>query len=126
MERRDMAGVKSIDATNKAMSEAISEARKRLPEALNFLNDESVVVKIKAGFDTVTGTEEHMWFLNVKAVDQKTLEGELGNEPLETPSMKKGKRYRFPITRISDWGAVMKDKTSTGFFTMKVLERESR
>jgi uncharacterized protein YegJ (DUF2314 family) len=103
------------------MKAAVEEARCRWTEFVEAFENRQPdqLFSVKAPFSQ--GDEcEFMW-LNVSAIENDTIYGELGNDPVNLEGMKEGDRLHVKLSDLNDW-IYLKDGELHGGFTAKVLE----
>jgi len=126
--RKDMSDTYPYDFDDPEMSEAIKEARQRLPELRRALeNDSRRIIPVvhqalvKARFvSKLTGANEHMWIEVIEFKGDNVL-GTLANEPENIPELKTGEEVLVEYDQISDWAYREGDNT-VGGFTVKVMQ----
>jgi len=104
------------------MNAAIAEARRTLPqfiEALRAGRGDSFA--IKAAFDTIEGSREHMWLTDLTFRGGRFV-GTLMNDPYDVPGLRAGDRVAVEEARGTDW-MIFDNQERLGAFTKQVLER---
>lgn len=101
------------------MIAAVEEAQRRWPEfvaAFEQRNGENFSVKapVTAGDNT-----EFIW-LNVTAIENQVIYGQLANEPVSLGNLKIGSKVRVMVEKLNDW-VVVQNGQPVGLFTAKVI-----
>lgn len=112
--------VVNVDEDDPRMEAAVEEARCRWPEFVKAFESRQPdqMFSVKAPFSE--GDEcEFMW-LNVSAIENDTIYGELGNDPVNLEGMREGDRLHVKLADLNDWMYQEDDKLHGGF-TVKVL-----
>ncbi len=110
----------------KNMDEAITKAKKTLPEFIKALKKPSPGMKrfaIKRGFKAGKKADaEHMWIFGI-TYDGKIFKGRIGNQPMDTKEVKYGDIVEVKPEQITDWkyvdGGILK-----GGYTIRVLVKD--
>jgi uncharacterized protein YegJ (DUF2314 family) len=99
---------------------AAEEARSRWPEFVAAFRkrDEDQPFSVKVPFRD--GDEVEWMWVTVLDITDETLEGNLGNAPVNLHNIREGDHVRIPISSIADWGYLVDDKM-VGGFSLKVL-----
>ena len=114
-------GISSYDSQ---MNNAILEARNKLPEFINHLNNPNkhqiFLIKVRFVDDDKF---EHMWVKNIK-YDGKYFYGKLNNNPASIRNYYFGQSVKFTKDDVSDW-VILSNNNTIGYFTKKVIENKS-
>ena len=113
--------VRFVSEQDKAMNEAIANARSKLNEFFDAAKNPpkgAEEFRLKVMVSDENGVE-HFWFSPFKEVNGGYA-GVLNNEPNIIKSMKYGEVYAFKQSQITDWGYVLNGK-QVGSFTVCVL-----
>jgi len=110
-----------IDDDDPRMQAAVAEARSRWPEfveAFNCRDGKSFSVKapITSGDRT-----EFIW-IEVSALSGDSIQGTLGNEPVDLNGFKLGDGVQVPVADLNDW-VYIRNGEPTGLFTAKVFKQ---
>ncbi len=116
--------VLSVEDDNRELHETEQEARRHWPEFVEaFRKKEGEQFFIKASFRDGDNVE-WMWVL-VTAVKEDTIEGKLGNSPVNLHDVHEGDFVRVTISDIADW-SYTKGKDTIGGFSFKVISDAGR
>ena len=114
----------SAKVADPELAAATAEARRRFPEfeqAFHSRQGQSFSVK----FPLTDGkTTEHIW-LTVEHLNERQVEGKLGNDPNNLPNYKFGQPMKIERAAIEDW-MYQKDGKLIGAFSVKVLAKRQR
>jgi uncharacterized protein YegJ (DUF2314 family) len=93
-----------IEDDDPRLRETVAEARRRWPEFLQAFERRGPTqsFSVKAPF-TDGDHKEWMWVM-VSAIGDETLEGNLGNTPVNVRNVREGDRVTVRVSEIGDWG----------------------
>ena len=114
-----------ISGDDPRMIAAVDQAREEWPRfvaAFEKRSGENFAVKAPI---TGGGNTEFIW-LEVTAVENDVIYGELANEPMDLGSLKLGSRVRTTVSELNDWAFISADGEPHGMFTVKVLAEASK
>ena len=113
-----------ISGDDPRMIAAVAEARQKFPEFVKaFEQREGDQFGVKAPI-TADGNTEFIW-LEVTAIENGVIYGELSNEPISLGNLKLGSRVKTTMDQLNDW-AYVADGEPYGMFTVKVLSQASK
>jgi uncharacterized protein YegJ (DUF2314 family) len=116
--------VVAVDDEDSQMDSAISKAKDTVEtfiEALKAPKPTQQKFAVKKPFKTNDGGMEHIWITSVRH-DGKNFLGELGNDPVNVPSIKFGDPVTVASSEISDW-MYLEDGKIVGGYTMRVIRQ---
>ncbi|MCA8903123.1 MAG: DUF2314 domain-containing protein [Hyphomonas sp.] len=116
--------VLGVEEENAAMNAAMAEARRTLPVFWSLFDtypEKADAFSIKAGFETTTGTLEHIWLADLSHEGDR-ITGTLNNEPLYLPEgVKRGDVVTVYTRDVSDWTITGNGRKDYGGFTVRVF-----
>ncbi len=104
------------------MIAAVNKAREEWPKFQSALESKrgenfSVKAPISGG-----GNTEFIW-LQVTAVENGVIYGELANDPINLGSLRLGSRVKTPVSELNDWCYLDDKGEPVGLFTVKVVQQ---
>lgn len=114
--------VVEVEAGDDAVNRAMERARAHLDvfEAALERAEPGKSFDIKAGFPTPDGGQEHMWLVEVEAIEGG-FEGKLDNQPQGAEDLVAGKRYRVERKQVSDWQITDEKRRIWGNYTLRAM-----
>ena len=117
--------VVAVSEDSPAMLKAVEVARQRWPEFVAAFEERAgTSFAVKAPI-TRKGNTEFIW-VQVTAIENDIILGELGNEPANLPGLKLGSRVRTSVEDVNDWGYVSPTEEFVGCFTVKAVMEAAR
>lgn len=108
---------------DRAMNDAMAEARATLPQFMGVLTrtpeGQRAGLLLKVGLDAEGGGQEHIWIDQLR-YEGDTLVGNLANVPEALPGMRLGSRVEINPERISDW-MIRTREGMYGAYTLRVM-----
>ena len=99
---------------------AVEESRARWPEFVAaFRARDGEMFSVKAPMHG-GGNTEFIW-IEVESLEDSTIRGKLGNDPVDLGGLKAGHDVRIAVADVNDW-VFMRAGKPEGLFTPKVLE----
>lgn len=111
----------NYEADDPAMNKAIADARAHLSvfDAELARRAPGKQFSVKKPFPKADGGNEHMWLIDVKAIDGG-FDGRLDNDPESVPTAKIGERYTVKRDELSDWMVIDDQGRMFGAYTVRV------
>ena len=117
--------VVAIAEDSPAMLKAVEVARQRWPEFVAAFEERAGTnYAVKAPI-TRKGNTEFIW-VQVTAIENDVIFGELGNEPANLPGLRLGSRVRTSVEDVNDWGYLSATEEFIGGFTVKAVMEAAR
>jgi uncharacterized protein YegJ (DUF2314 family) len=109
------------------MLEAMSQAKKTLPEALlkiSELKTYNTELQVKVAIPVGDGSREHMWLGNVNYKNNKII-GNIGNEPVDALHIRFDQIYTAELDDVTDWMVIKNGVVYGGYMLRVNLSRMS-
>lgn len=120
-----MVPVIPVSPDNQDMEAAIAKAYARWPEftAAFAKRHPEHMFSVKTALTSGEHTE-HIW-ISVEAIEDDTIHGRIGNEPVNLGDYKLNDKISIPVTEIEDWMYLLSEKP-VGGFTVDVVTKAMR
>lgn len=117
--------VVAIADDSPAMLMSVEIARQRWPEFVSAFEERAgTSFTVKAPISR-KGNTEYIW-LQVTAIENDVIYGELGNEPANLPGLRLGSRVKTTVEDVNDWSYVSPKEELMGGFTVKAVLEAAR
>ena len=113
----------SVESENADLKNAVAEARRRWPEFVQAFRNRkpNQPFSVKAPFTDGTYTE-WMWVI-VSEIRGETVEGELGNRPVNVRNLREGDLVQIQAKEIGDWMYADEERRPIGGFSVAALTK---
>lgn len=125
-EIKNWENVPVVTATKADLQNAVAEARRRWPEFVQAFGNRKPdqPFSVKAPFTDGVHTE-WMWVM-VSEIRGETVEGELGNNPVDVKNLREGDLVQVQAKDIGDWIYADERRNPVGGFSVAVLAKSSK
>lgn len=118
----DLVPVVRVDGEDERLKAAVEEARRRFPDFVSAFEqrEHGQLFSVKTPV-TRGGNTEYIW-ITVTAIENETIYGELGNDPVDLPGLACGDRVKVDVPEVVDW-MYLEDDEMQGGFSVRAIQQ---